>query len=284
MFRSVSAEMTLRVPEDFEPQDANVQLSLTAPLEEVEAELNRLHDADKSAERSKAKLKPWLWVTGIATFLGFIIVVTLPFAIPLIILAVMYHRANKQDVEDRRLDTARHLLATLRDEFDPKANVVLAMDFRAFSRTPGRSEGPMTLYSQQWLRLGVVLANGSALQIAATTHSKRKSRRKRKYTKHKDKITETLTLELHPPKGRPFDPALQGRIGRALAAPQPSLRLQRCRIKPRAAELTFVTDVAVRVTPRRPSFLGRTNLLDAHKVLSATTLGYRAMVRPAGTT
>jgi len=270
--------MLLSVPEDFQPQDADVRIALSAPLEEVEAELHKLAEADEVAERTKAKLRPWLWVTGIGTFLGFFMLFPLVLVIPFIILIVKYKRAGADDVENRRLDVARHLVGTLRDDLDPKANVVLDMDFRTYSRATPRKEGAMKLFSQPWLRLGVVLANGAALQVMATTHCKRKSKRKRKYTKHKDKLTEELALTIHPPKGQPFDPALQNRIAQALARPLPSMRLRRCRIKPRAAELAFFTETAVRVQPR-PSFLGRTHLLDAQKVLAVTTLGYRAAAR-----
>lgn len=268
----------LRVPEDFMPQHADVTVQAAEPLADLEVRLEALHMADKAAERTRARIRPWLWVTGVGFFLGFVFVFPLVLGIPWLILLYFHRKAGAKDVEDRRLDVARHLLDTLRYELDPNSNVVLEMDFSVYSKTRARREGGVTFFEQPWMRLGMVLRDGSALQVSAKTLCKRKSKRKRKYTKHKDQLVEELTLEIRPAKGQSFEPGAQGRIARALARPLPAAALRRCKIKPRVAELAFATERAVRTEPRT-SFLNREHLLDAEKVLTLTTLGYRAATR-----
>lgn len=269
------------MPDDFHFQHAEVQLNVAEPLDALRARLDALHAADKAAERKRARIKPWLWVTGIGTFLGFFIVVTLVLFVPFVILLWMYRNAGLQDVEDRRLDVALHLIESLESELDPKSNVVLDMDFRSYQKTQGRREGAVSIYTQPWMRMGLVLRDGSALQITAATLCKRKSKRKRKYTKTKDKVVEELALDIRPGKGKRMDAQSTGRVAKALARPLPGARLKRCRVRPRGAEVVFATEALVRVEPHS-MYTGRTNLLDANKVLALTVLSYRATNR-AGT-
>lgn len=278
----MNSAIALSIPDDFLPRHSNVQLRATKPFEAVMLELDALHAADKAAEQLKSKLKPWLWVTGIATGLGFIFVFPFVMGIPFAILLYKYFQAEKRDVEDRRLNVARHLLRTLETEVNPGANVVLEMDFRGYDKG---SKTTANTFRQQWMRLAVVLKNGAALQITAITHCKRKSKRKRKYTKLKDKLREELTLDIQPAKGAPFQASQTQRVAKVLAQPVPMTKLRRCRLRPRAAQITFLTEVAVHTQPAGRvgvPFSNRQAFLDAEKVLTLTTMGYRAAAHATG--
>jgi len=275
----VNASTALDVPEDFMPQHTNVQLRLERPLDMVQLELDNLHYADKAAEKTKANLKPLLWITGIGTLTGFIIFITFVLIVPFLILLFFYFRADRKDVEDRRLDVARHLLETLKGEIKAGTQVILEMDFRRYDQANAPPKGA---FSQQWLRMALVLRNGAALQVSAVTHCKRKSRRKRKYTKHKDKLREALTLDIRPAKGASFNPAQSQRIAQALAKPLPQAQLRRCQLKPKTAQVSFMTAEAVHMSPAgrfANPFTNRQALLDAHKVLTLTTMGFRAVTQ-----
>ncbi len=280
----MNASTALDVPEDFMPQHTDVQLRLERPLDMVQLELDNLHYADKAAEKTKARIKPWLWVTGIGSFLGLMLVFPLVLLIPFCILLYLYFKANNKDVEDRRLDVARHLLDTLKGEIKTGTQVILEMDFRRYDQANAPPKGA---FSQQWLRMALVLRNGAALQVSAVTHCKRKSRRKRKYTKHKDKLREALTLDIRPAKGASFNPAQSQRIAQALAKPLPQAQLRRCQLKPKTAQVSFMTAEAVHMSPAgrfANPFTNRQALLDAHKVLTLTTMGFRAVSQSNATT
>lgn len=261
----------------FKPEHANVQIKISKPATEAIAEIEELNRADKRAEATKAKIKPWLWVLGLGGFFGgFIMLFPFLLLIPFAFLALKYSRANAHDLDDRRLEVPLQLLRTLVGELSPKANVVLDLDFRGYTKVKKESADGASVYNQEWMRMGLVLSNGGAMQISARTLCKRKSKRKRKYTKHKDKLREELALEIRPPKGTPFNEAQTQRVANALKSPIAQTELRRCRVRPRAAEVTFVTGVAVHVEPGTGTQNGEA-LLDAQKVLALTTLGYRAI-------
>ncbi len=269
--------MNVPLVTEFKPQHADLQIKINKPATEALAEIEELNRADNRAEATKTKIRPWLWGLGLGgIFGGMILIVPLVLLIPFFFLLYKYMRANARDLEDRRLEVPLKLLRSLVSELSPKANVVLDMDFRGYTKGTKETANGATMYNQQWMRMGLVLSNGSALQISARTLCKRKSKRKRKYTKHKDKLREELALEIRPAKGTAFSEAQTQRVAQVLKAPLEQAELRRCRVRPKTAEITFVTGVAVYVQPGAGAVNGEA-LLDAEKVMALTTLGYRAV-------
>lgn len=115
------------------------------------------------------------------------------------------------DLEDRKLDAARHVLTALGSELTPGAPVHLALDFEGYDRTAplageqALSSGGDKLFEKRWLSLGFTLLDGTRVDVEATTRARRRSRRKTKYTKLKDRVSDDVVLTLRPPKGASVD-------------------------------------------------------------------------------
>ena len=133
-------------------------------------------------------------------------------------------------------------------------------------------------WSHHWLILRMTLADGVGVSIDITTQLKRKTARKRKYTKKKDALIERVAIKLTPPKGKAF-PTQQ----RMPPPPRTGLVLRRAEIRPRAALFVFQTPVMRRVYTRYGWNSMATGVppLDSAAVATALIHSYKSAARMA---
>jgi len=178
-----------------------------------------------------------------------------------------------EDVSDRQLAAICTVLSTFASELRPKRPVNLAADFTGLEKTPATKDGARKIYRHDWLRLELPLADGTTARIQASSSLKRKSRAKRKYTKHKDQVSDQLTIQLIPPKGK--------RLSAEGKTPRPQLdglTLTRAQVKPRQATFTFRSRSPLRRVHGRGgwSLMSAGDLIDGHKVVAAVIQSYKA--------
>src|SRR5690606_37506457 len=129
-----------------------------------------------------------------------------------VIAAVLFFvrwRVKLGDLEDRKLSVVAEVARRLGPEVKAKRPIEAEIDFRAHHKLPPKEStsswgNGAYAYEHPWLRLSFVLQDGTKAELTGTLHAKRKTRRKRKYTKIKERCYETLTVQLAPPAGRPF--------------------------------------------------------------------------------
>src|SRR5690606_39246201 len=126
--------------------------------------------------------------------------------------------------------------------------LAVRVDFGGYHKAPPRldasrgSGGPS--YERKWLSLQLPLLDGSAVSVEASTRLKRKERRKRKYTKVKERLVDELGIELRRPRGAPVTVSVDEL--RQRFSGQHALLLTGCRVTERGASLSFRTPTALR--------------------------------------
>lgn len=265
-----------------EPQHAELVYERTAPVESHLAELGELFLHDKRVERKRRILHIVMWVVGVPGFLFF----TPSFGLsmlPLLGFWLWRRKLASGDLEDRRLHAARFVLETLAPELKPRP-LAVRVDFGGYHKAPPRldasrgSGGPS--YERKWLSLQLPLLDGSAVSVEASTRLKRKERRKRKYTKVKERLVDELDIELRRPRGAPVTVSVDEL--RQRFSGQHALLLTGCRVTERGASLSFRTPTALRQR-LRPGWSGKNleALLDGRKVLAAIIASHAAVTAPA---
>ncbi len=250
--------------DEWDPRDADRQVSLSGSVPEVLHELEQLEARDQA----RANRRPMLIMV---TIVGVLVVMfaaillantTLMLLIPpLLIGGIFMAYQARLRLDDRRIEIGRTLISTFKDELREGRPLELNLDFRAYWRL---TDG------QNWLTLKMTLENGVAAQLSARSNSKRKQKRKRKYTKTKDKIIEILSVRLCPPKGQALDaglqvPVIDGAVG--------SLTLKQAKLAPRGATFVFATSPVLRVNIRGlwPALSTRSLLKGRDAVLALVT-------------
>ncbi len=219
------------------PRDNNKQLYFTGSPEEFEAKCETLHGADKRSESMRMIFIVMAVLGGALLFIGFVSE-QMPMigagAVMAAVFGIAAYVAGTGDIEDRKLEMPRTLIEALKAELRPGRPVQVDIDFRGYWRyDPGDS----------WLTVKLTLVNGVVAQVSARDSCKRKVRHKRKYTKIKDKIVETLVVRLVPPKGQTLDTGLS--VERRPISVG-SLSLRQARVTPRAATFVFATPQILR--------------------------------------
>ena len=254
-----------------ELRDANKTVSYSGTPEEIESECEALDALDKHTELAKTMAIVFGILAGLVTFVGFTSDIVWLTIVGLggVGVAVFYVMTVKDDdIEDRKLFSAREILATLAPELRRGRPVRLDIDFRLY-------DNPST--DGVWMKLAGTLHDGTGVDLRISTHHKRKTRRKRKYTKIKDKLHERLVLTFTPPKGRRFDPDAQSRIAPAAIS---GLSLRGVKVSPKAAELQFSTPAMLRIRARGGwSDSGLTQLIGKREALFAVVAAYRALAQ-----
>lgn len=252
-----------------ELRDANKTVTYSGSPEEIEAECEALDALDKETEMRRTAAAVAAFATGVLCMIGFVTdsfwMVGICFALAV---AALVYRASigSDDIEDRKLATARELLSALAPELKRGRPVKLDLDFRLYDND--RTDGV-------WMTLATTLEDGTGLALDVSTHFKRKTRAKRKYTKIKDKIHERLTLTFTPPKGRRFVPGAKARIAPTRL---PALALRAVKVSPKATTLTFSSPQMLRVRGRGGwNNGGLTHLIDEKAALFAIIASYRAL-------
>lgn len=252
-----------------ELRDTDKTVSYSGSPEEVDAACEALDALDKQTEGRRTAAAVVGSAAVVLGAIGFVVELLLLAGVSWgVAVALFAYRSiiGGDDIEDRKLATARELLSTLAPELKRGRPVKLDLDFRLYDNYS--SDGV-------WMTLQTTLEDGTGLQLGVSTHFKRKARAKRKYTKIKDKIHERLTLTFIPPKGRRFAPEARARIAPTRL---PTLTLRAVKVSPKAATLTYSSPQMHRVCGRGGwDNGGLTYLIDEKAALFAIIASYRAL-------
>ena len=254
--------------------DSDKAVSYSGTPEQVELECEALALLDKATESKKSILLVSGVVSVFALFGAFVISSMLLGGLAIVAIGgigAYYYSINDDDIEDRKLNLARWLVDTLKPELKANRPVQLDLDFRGY-------DNPKT--DGSWMTLAMTLEDGVGLRLSISTHFKRKTRAKRKYTKIKDKLHERVSLTFVAPKGRSFDPAGKDRFK---SHPVPKLQLRSVKISPKAATIVYSTPQMQRVSGRGGwSNVGLDNLVQGSTSVAAIIASYRALGVAAG--
>lgn len=274
------------------PQHAPVVYRETLPVAQQLERLHQLHHKDKSTEK-RVKVLGWSAVGcvlfAIASFVLAAVthvdellvgIAAVPLIVPILIVRAIFKRS---DIDDRKLHAARRLLEVIAGDLKPGSTVALKIDFGGYDRLkPVSKEGgwfssvkSYQFVKRDWLDLRFTLADGTRVKVTASTHTKRKTKAKRKYTKVKDKISERLNLILTAPKGRTLNPSTAHALRQRLSGGR--TRVTTCKVKPKAAMIGFAFGVASRYRGRAGwSSHGLSSLVDGDATLMAVLKSYKA--------
>lgn len=255
--------------EAIELLDTNKSVTYSGSAQEVESQCEALAKLDKKTEGQNK-------ILGIAAVASLLVIIGAFFvestvvgvigAVGLVFSGIFLAVIRNDDIEDRKLELARWLVGTLKSELKANRPLQLDLDFRGYDNR--RTDGT-------WLTLAMTLEDGVGLRLSVSTHFKRKTRSKRKYTKIKDKIHERVSLTFVAPKGKAFNPSVKDQF-RSRAVPQ--LQLRSVKINPKAATVVYTTQQMQRVRGRHGwSNHGLTNLVDGSTSVAAIIASYRAL-------
>ncbi len=263
--------------EAYKPSGAKTRLVQEGAVPELLEALAKLEARDNRAET----MAPIMTGVGIIAFIAAFVVgfmaqnvsAGIVLAIVGIFGLVAAWAYRTEDVSDRQLAAICTVLSTFAPELRGNRPVSLLADFTGLEKTPATKDGARKIYRHAWLRLELPLADGTMARVQATSSLKRKSRAKRKYTKHKDQVSEELTVHLIPPKGKTL--SAQQKVPRPKLA---GLNLVRAQVKPRQAIFIFRSRAPLRRIHGRGgwSLAHGGDLLDGHKVVAALIQSYKA--------
>ncbi|MEM6787830.1 MAG: hypothetical protein AAF715_09970 [Myxococcota bacterium] len=263
--------------EEKQPLDAKVRLEATGAVPEVLEALANVEVRDRRAERVKPILNGAGVVAGVGTIIAISNKAPLPVWLGVAVVALACFIAgsvfSRADVSDRKLEAMCTLLSTFASELRRGRPVRLEANLSGLTKMPAERDGDRRTYTCDWMHLDLPLADGTRAVVVARSALKRKSRQKRKYTKHKDQLTEQLTVQLIPPKGKSH-PA-QGSPPRPLVR---GLTLMRAELKPRRATFVYRSYAPLRRLKGRYgwSIVMPGDLLDGDKLVAALIQSYRA--------
>ncbi|HTO11580.1 MAG TPA: hypothetical protein VMQ51_08405 [Candidatus Binatia bacterium] len=141
---------------------------------------------DKAVER-RARRCTWaavacalLTVVSMGAFGALVIAV--PAAVLLMVLAVLAFRYHRLDIEDRKLQAVMRVLTVLRADVPREQRVALTVDLRRYGAGERVKNGRVTRYQHRWLELVTTLADGNTITLEASDRVKEKRKRKRTRT------------------------------------------------------------------------------------------------------
>lgn len=207
------------------------------PADALIARLEAANAEDEQAERRKKWLVGGIVVGVLCGFFGIPVAAETGFwpmpvlgLATLVVSIVLLVRTNRHDLDDRKLETALRFLRILRADVPPGDAVSLRIDFRDPEQggraAVGAAEKPgAKRWEHAWLDVTAPLADGNEVTFAVVADVVRKSKAKRKYTKVRERIAETVEGSIHV-DGRYGDPAAAAERLRLSGAP-PNLALRR---------------------------------------------------------
>ncbi len=260
------------------------------PPELIDA-LSRLWGQDKEVER---KLRRWrITFIGslVAFFVSFFIVfplevpwvllLILPVIVVSVILYVRYHRLN---LDDRRILTPIKFLEVLGADIAPRDPVRLLVSFDHYRRhgrklaESGSRGARKAKYEDTWLEVEGWLAERTRFRLVVTQRVDRSDKSKRKYTKTKERVRETVGLYLRP--NRKLYPALerfpdQFSSGEEVAG----LRIESARATARGLLVLAEGGQYTRISGRGTQETGTEHLIQGDKLLLLMASAYDRLNR-----
>ncbi len=254
---------------------------------------------DKEAERKLRLFRVGCVGFAVATAASFFLAINYPWLFALsallltvvVVFAIQARKYTQYDLDDRKLETVVRLLQMLRVDTPPDEDVKLAVDFRDYRKggkqLSRQSSGVFNSetsykYSHGWLDLSGILADGNGFRLAVTESIYRKERKKRKYTKVKERIQGLVTVEVRLKVSRYGDP--QAVMTALEQAPSPApLVLKKIRVRGRKLAVSLVTEWAMKTKGRYgPEQHGQEHLIDGDAVLGALLWVYNALGTASG--
>jgi hypothetical protein len=258
---------------------------LEGTTETLLAQVQAMKASDDSAERASAWWKGGCGLSVLVAFfsLWFLEAVGI-WGLTVTVAAVgfgifaarrMIHH-DQLDLEDRKVETLQKLLSLLRADVPAVQPVKVDVDFRDYVKA-GEQRAPGS-WSHTWLRTTTALADGTALALTLAEDVKRKERRKRKYTKIKERIVGEAAIDLR--LGRQYGDAAAAADRLRALAPPPGFVAASVRGSGRRLHASLRAAPAGRLTARSgPTVTGK--LPDADTLLVALRWAYRSLAAGA---
>jgi hypothetical protein len=273
------------------------------PADALVARARSIETGDDTAETRKAQVKKGFGITCGSSAILFVLAmfagalwgdsasVLFVVSVLLALLSVVVGGASYawyagKDLDDRKVTTLTRFLGVVRADVPSAAPVRAEVDFRDYRKgvrvkkeSGGWFSGLMTYgYEHTWLTLDTTLADGTRVRVSVTDHVKRKEKRKRKYTKVRERAVASVTLVLRLGKAYDDAQAVATRL-RSLADP-PSLHVEEVRGQARVLHVTVRGRSASRLTGRMGTS-GELAPSDGDTLLQALRWVYRGLAPAA---
>jgi hypothetical protein len=183
-------------------------------------------------------------------------------------------RASFLEIDEAKLTATTALLRTLASDVRPGVPVRVYVDFTSTVNNPGYHSPSGQLHQQRWFHCSLPLADKSVLRVDAMVRLKRRSVRKRRYTKNKDKYQDVIDIRVGV-RGGTLPPDAAARIQTRFAYAFP--RLMKCRVGPKSAAMRFATAPAILISGRGDITQGAEQRLDGRKLLNLVLRTYRSV-------
>ena len=148
-------------------------------------------------------------LTGIAViFVGLLVLAAVAMIVCLVFGIMWSARSSKwgrQDLDDRRLALAAHFFQVIGQDVPPKAQCSLSVNFDGYlkhgtrvqdQKVQGQYPSRLMKYEDFWLSVSGKLLDGNRFRVAVEQIVRRKEKRKPKYTKVLERISDKITLVL----------------------------------------------------------------------------------------
>jgi len=205
-----------------------------------------------------------------------------------LLLAVLRWDTRRSDLDDRRLIAALRVIRMLQADTPVGSEAELHLDFRDYQKG-GQKTGQQgrwynavrsKQYRHEWFRLTGALADGTRYRLAATDAVSRKEKRKRKYTKVRERYRGLIQLQL---RLRPETCSDLSALATTLRGPPapPKLHVRSTAARGRRLVATLAgTGTMTRVRGRyRPTQQGREYLVNGDMLLQTMLWAYDGIGR-----
>ncbi len=204
----------------------------------------------------------------VAFVLPFMLLVSGPAIVAIVIVLIVYGSQKrtwqKEDLENRRLALIHRFFQVLGQDIPRRQQCAVTAsfdDYRRHGRLVAHSNGslfnPISTfkYEDQWFLARGRLLDGTRFKVSITQTIHRKEKRKRKYTKVNERVSEDVTLLLT------LDPAAYPNVARVAGLLQPrpleQVEIRRAQVQGQTIRLTART-------PELQRFIGRGGSTQEH--------------------
>jgi len=186
--------------------------SVNDTVDSIKSRLDELMYYDRIIEKNLGKARTFLWIAGILTFLSFIFMligIPAPFFLVILFLllpALIYHSTmTSRDLENRRIELGRALFNIIGQDIKPGSECFVEIDLQGYQKhgqmLDRESSGlfassSRSRYVDKWFSTKGKLCDGNVFKISIEQSVKRSEKRKRKYTKVTETITESMKFIL----------------------------------------------------------------------------------------
>ncbi len=249
--------LTRTIKRTTEPNHTTVRHQMNVPLAEQLKLLKALVHADAAAEEKAKKILVGAIVCAVLTFVLWVFILGIALLPVTIGLFIWRSRVQKSgDMDDRKLDAALRPLIVLGPDLKAGRPFLVDVDFHAYDQLAPddeRKEGGAGMFSygvthrrwqHPWLRMQLPLIDGTLAEVNVLTQAKRKSKPKRKYTKHKERLVELLAVRLKLPQ--PLDVQQAARLQERLTQGAGGQRVRSVKVGGDKVEVSFATPPAGR--------------------------------------